>query len=173
MPEEPRSPYELRRSRRVVVDDGVCLDLVDELRAAVLARASSGASCPTLNKGGWRSDELFHWPDPAVRRLRHAVEDRVRVSPRGLVGWAMVNRLGDYHPRHTHQTAVVSGIFVVDPGPPPHTPTLFETGDADGREVAVDPVPGRLVLFPGQAWHRVPRVEGAGPRVTIAFDVRG
>lgn len=169
-PDEPASPYDLYHARCVVVSDGIRPDLADDLCVAILQRAERMPSCPTLNRGGWRSDEIFRWPEPAVSELRRAIERVVRVSPRGLTGWAMVNRRGDSHPRHRHQTAIVSGIYVVHPGSGPPTPTLFEIGNT---EVAVAPAPGRLSLFPGDLWHRVPEVFGDGPRVTIAFDVRG
>jgi hypothetical protein len=82
----------------------------------------------------------------------------------------MVNRAGDCHPRHIHQGAIWSGVYCVDPGDEPITPTLFEAPD---RDVAVMPAPGRLVLFPGDMWHSVPACAGGpAPRITIAFDVR-
>jgi len=37
---------------------------------------------------------------------------------------------------------------------------------------AVQPVPGRLVLFPSYMWHGTVPLEAASPRTTIAFDVK-
>lgn len=112
-----------------------------------------------------------------------------------LHGWAMVNYRGAEHPRHTHHRTIATGIYYVDPGtddPLDGTPTLFEatekdvtraevqsdgtipgvTVDRDANDLGIAPLPGRLVLFPGSVWHRVPKVIGTRPRITIAFDVR-
>lgn len=152
-----------------VVHESVRLDLVDDVRRAIVARSSS-PSTASLNVGGWKSGEdFFAWPDPAVRELHDTLREVVGGSP--IVGWAMVNRAGSSHPRHTHEGASVSGIYYVDPGEVRWTtPTVFEL--AGGGEVYVDPLAGRLVVFPSSTWHRVPKYHGTADRITVAFDAR-
>lgn len=168
----PLSARDIRRAGCVVVHDDVCLEIVDDLRRAILSRAArSSQSHPTLNQGGWRSGEIFSWPDPAVDLLRQAIVRVVRVDQRrDLTGWAMVNRRGGCHPRHVHQTAVATGVYYVATGGEPTTPTVFEIR---GIDVPIDPRPGRLILFPGDMWHRVPVLAADGLRVTVAFDLGG
>lgn len=156
--------------RSLVVVDDFHPDLARALRAEILSRASRAAgSAPSLNIGGWKSGEgFFGWAHPAVEALHAALRDAFGAKP--IVGWAMVNRSGSHHPRHRHDGSLVSGVYYVDPGEDPPASTIFEI---PGRgDVAVVPDVGRLVLFPGSIWHRVPTCDGDAPRVTVAFDVR-
>jgi hypothetical protein len=156
----------------LVVDD-FWIDEAGALRDAIVAQESRHASAPTLNRGGWRSAEIV--------ALLDAIRDRVDAD--GVSGWAMVNRGGSSHPRHWHDGSILSGIYYVDPGEEVSSPTIFELGVRGARgarlprgtkvsELEVTPVAGRLVLFPGDLWHRVPPYAGGAPRITVAFDVR-
>lgn len=165
-----------RREGPIVFDD-VCLDLVDDLATEILMRSRRERSIGSKNVGGWKSAESFLDAGPgALFRARIARDFLAGHAP---VGWAMVNRAGSEHLRHAHGLARVSGCFYVRAGDP-LVPTIFERvprplpGDAsivrDG-EIAVLPKAGRLVLFPGEMNHRVPRYDGQAPRITIAVDV--
>lgn len=168
----PPSASDIRRAGCVMICDDVCPEIIGDLREAILSRAArSQQSHPTLNRGGWRSGEFFAWPDPTVAILYQAIARVVRVEQRrSLTGWAMINRRGSHHPRHVHQGAVATGVYVVDPGGRPTTPTVFEIG---GDEVPVEPRTARLLLFPADMWHYVPVLSTEGVRVTIAFDIGG
>lgn len=156
-----------------IIDD-VRVDLAPELALAILTRSRVVESVGTLNRGGWKSSEgLFSWGEPAVAALMATLERDYLLGCRP-VGWAMVNASGSHHPRHNHASAIVSGIYYVDPGDAETSPTVFEI-DAIPREadtIAVAPAVGRLVLFPGAMWHSVPPYASAKPRITIAWDVR-
>jgi hypothetical protein len=167
------------RQMAPIVRDGIRVDLVDDLRDAILRLETAHPSAATLSLGGWKSAEILSWRDPSAIELRAAIADCVDVElairPAHVSGWAMINRSGDCHPRHVHQGAIWSGVYYVDAGDEPLTPTMFEA--SPGRDVAVIPVPGRLVLFPGDMWHSVPALPycagtSGSPRITIAFDVR-
>jgi hypothetical protein len=155
------------------IDDGLAL------RDAILAQEGQ-PSAPTLNRGGWRSSELATQRDPAIAALIEAIRERVGAD---VSAWAMINRGGSSHPRHWHDGSVLSGVYYVDPGEEPSPPTIFELGVRGRRgtrlprgarisEREITPTPGRLVLFPGDLWHRVPSYLGSAPRITVAFDVR-
>lgn len=154
-----------------IVYDGVLPELCPALEQIILDRRQNdrGRKVGSINVGGWKSGEdFFSWPHEAVQRLRQALVEMV--GARAPVGWAMVNRAGSHHPRHQHPIAVLTGIYYVAAGSPDAiTPTVFEL---EGGELEVDPHPGRLALFRGDHWHRVPRYAGDLPRITIAFDVR-
>lgn len=154
-----------------IVYDDTCTELCPEIARIVLAHeAAQPRSNGTLSIGGWKSwDRPFDWDEPALRKLGDEIELGLAMEP---ASWAMVNRSGAQHPRHQHRTAAISGVYYVDPGdddPAIATPTIFETPTG---EVSIAAVAGRMVLFPGEMWHRVPVVRGARPRITIAFDVR-
>jgi len=82
----------------------------------------------------------------------------------------MVNWHGSQHPRHLHRGAVTSGIYYIRTGDAQSPPTIFEPENEP--EIRIHPAVGRLVLFPGDLYHRVPAYHGYEPRVTVAFDVR-
>lgn len=151
-----------------VVFDEVRVDLLADLARDVLALERVSPCAPTLNLGGWKSGELFGWTGSAAA-VELARSLRAGTGLANLTGWAMVNRRGASHPRHDHRAARLSGVYCVDPGDPPGTPTVFEVPTG---EVSVDLAPGRLVLFRGDTWHRVPEYAGERPRITIAFDAK-
>ena len=168
------APMPSIRERSPIVIDGVRVDLLGELRIAVLALERVCPSQPSLNRDGWKSKEIFSWPGSCASDLSATIVEHVArelARPFFLHGWAMVNRPGSYHPRHVHQGALMSGVYCVDPGDEPSSPTVFE---GTGGDIAVIPAPGRLVLFPGDLWHRVDACGGSRdrPRITIAFDAR-
>ncbi len=156
----------------IVIDGAIREDVVSELRDEILRRRSrSPGSHPSLNVGGWRSgEELFSWPALAVRDLEAVIRSRIGGASY-LVGWAVVNAGGSYHPRHRHAMGTVSGVCYIDPGNPA-VPTIFESSSGLGEEIHVVPAIGRIVLFASDTWHRVPVYNGADPRITIAFDAR-
>lgn len=164
---------------QIDIVDHLCLDIVSLLRDEILRLYQTNAkSAPSLNRRGWKSQGDFfrdRRASQAVRTLRDEVTPRilqragVMWQGRAISGWAMVNHHGSRHPRHDHRTSIVSGVYYVDPGEAPLSATVFEL--ADKREVCVDPVAGRLVLFPGSMYHQVRPYWGWRPRITIAFDL--
>ena len=143
-------------------------ELALPLRGEILGRMEwlRARSAPSLNEGGWRSDDLRHWPGPAATQLLTGL--RMLTCARRIDAWAMVNRRGSRHPRHVHRGPNWAGVYVVAPGDPP-TPTVFEL--PDGTESSVMPVTARLVVFPAGLYHHVPPYPGEEPRITVAFDV--
>ena len=150
-----------------VVYDGIRLDLVDDL-AAEISRHAGIRSAPSLNEGGWKSGNLTDWTNSAVRDLISTL--REVTSAVELEAWAMINRHGSRHPRHIHRGAIFAGVYYVSPGGEASPSTIFEM--PDGSEFIAKPVAGRLVVFPGDLYHRVPLYVGDEPRITIAFDVK-
>jgi hypothetical protein len=164
------TPYRLRREATAepLVFDGIHPELCQDLEQVILKRMTTERrSAGSINVGGWKSSEsLFEWTEPSVQEIRRAVIGVFEAKP---TGWAMVNRKGSHHPRHQHSISIVSGVYYVTVGDPVVS-TIFEC--SDGGELEVEPHPGRLVVFSGLMWHRVPKYEGETPRITIAFDVR-
>ena len=152
-----------------LIFDGVLPEICPALERVILHRSKTQRSTKSLNVGGWKSTEdFFSWSDAAVQRLRQLITEQT--GARNPVGWAMVNRAGSQHPRHQHRIAVLTGIYYVTAGSEEAiTPTVFEF---PGGELEIEPHPGRLVIFRGETWHRVPPYPGELPRITVAFDVR-
>lgn len=148
-----------------MVIEGMALSAIHLLCEAALSREQTDVSTPSLNIGAWKSREDIFEFEPFT-----LVYDALRemLGERELAGWVMVNRAGSEHPRHRHANARLCGVLYLAVGDPV-TPTVFETVDG---ELAIDPVPGRLVLFSPMMWHHVPRYVGFMPRISLAFDVR-
>ena len=96
--------------------------------------------------------------------------------------WSVRLRGGGRHSNHVHpQGWISSALYIALPRQEPGDPDnagWFKIGEPDerlGLAIApsrmVQPLPGRLVLFPSYLWHGTVPFEG-GERLTIAFDVR-
>ena len=154
-----------------LVFDDVRPDLCPALEQIIRRRAESARSTASLNVGGWKSSEdFFAWRDDVVQQLRDVVAGTVGVAVSTIVAWAMLNRGGSHHPRHQHRVAMITGVYYVAVGNEDvSAPTIFEY---PGGELEVAPRVGRMALFRGETWHRVPTYNGDLPRITVAFDVK-
>jgi len=109
----------------------------------------------------------------------HPLLDRKPAEIRFQGSWSVRLAAGGHHRPHIHPKGWASSAFYValpkvveasDAGqfalgmPPP------ELGLALGPERWVDPVPGRLVLFPSTSWHGTLPFSGE-ERLTLAFDI--
>lgn len=159
-----------RHPRTPTIHDGLRLDLIEPIDREIALRAGELGmrSAPSLNQNGWRSDSLLTWTTPAVCALLATLCEITSAGT--LEAWAMVNWHGSHHPRHIHRGSLISGIYYVRSGGEKTPPTIFEA--QPGPEIHVEPVAGRLVLFPSDLYHRVPPYHGKEPRVTVAFDVK-
>ena len=121
-----------------------------------------------------------------IARMPHKDTDHPLASRRGT-GFAFAgswsSRLGDrgFHVNHVHPQGWISSCYyvavpdaVLDPaakqgwikfGEP-----SFKTAIRDTLRRTVQPVPGRLILFPSYMWHGTIPFHAAAARTTIAFD---
>jgi Putative 2OG-Fe(II) oxygenase len=151
-------------------------------------------------RGGTQTDRpLFFNPDPVIKSARKRITAAVRdyiaalrphdpahplLAPRRdeiLFEGSWSVRLKDkgFHASHSHVMGWISSAFYVslpdDPGPKPSgwlglgTPPP-ELGLDLQPYATVEPMPGRLALFPSTMWHSTFPF-AAGERLTIAFDV--
>jgi len=93
--------------------------------------------------------------------------------------WSVRLRGGGKHSNHVHpQGWISSALYIALPARTGGEQGWFTIGDPDerlgltiGASQTIEPMPGRLVLFPSYLWHgTIPFSEGE--RLTIAFDVR-
>jgi tetratricopeptide (TPR) repeat protein len=152
-------------------------------------------------RGGTQTDgPLFSRIDPLTRQVRAAVVSAVKDYLRNLPpidpkhpllrrrrdrpvrfsgSWSVRLRGGGKHSNHVHpQGWISSALYIALPAQAAGEQGWFTIGDPDerlglaiGPSRTIEPVPGRLVLFPSYLWHgTIPFAEGE--RLTIAFDVR-
>jgi uncharacterized protein (TIGR02466 family) len=96
--------------------------------------------------------------------------------------WSCLMRGQGFHTNHLHPEGWISSCYYVTvPGETDNHETRngwikfgepsLELPLKDPVRRAVQPVPGRLVLFPSYMWHGTIPLEAGSPRTTIAFDV--
>lgn len=100
-----------------------------------------------------------------------------------LVGWATVMRSQGHQSAHIHPTSWLSGVYYVT------VPDLVKRGDnahkgwiefgrppehypikVDPDVTFIEPVEGKLILFPSYLYHRTVPYEDDAMRISIAFD---
>lgn len=114
----------------------------------------------------------------------HPFHGRARPGQEIKISGSWSSRLTDrgYHTHHIHPEGWISGVFYIDVPPAAADAERQEGWLTFGRanigpEIdlpavrAVQPVPGRLVLFPSYLWHGTVPFRGNSPRMTIAFDI--
>ena len=94
--------------------------------------------------------------------------------------WGIRGQAGTYHQSHVHSKGWYSGTCYIEVpeilngaadagclifGEPP-----FETKDSLPPAAVIQPIPGRLVLFPSYFWHGTRTYSGEGFRQVVAFD---
>jgi hypothetical protein len=126
--------------------------------------------------------------DDAVRRYisrqrkddRHPYLARTREQFSFSGSWSSRLRDSGFHVNHLHPGGWISSCYYVDLPPAVDNPTeqqgwikfgqpSFDVGLAPRR--VIQPVAGKLVLFPSYMWHGTIPFRDAHPRTTIAFDV--
>lgn len=101
-------------------------------------------------------------------------------------GWAVILRQGGFQHEHVHSRTNLVGVYYVQvptlpPGAEPGG-ALSLTDPRAGRlatramwdvdRIALQPVAGKLVLFPSFLPHRVEQLRAPGERISINFDVQ-
>lgn len=95
--------------------------------------------------------------------------------------WSSRLRDGGFHTHHIHPEGWISGVYYLQVPPAAHAgdqsgwltfgvPNLGPEIDLPPVH-AVQPKPGRMVLFPSHYWHGTVPFQDEVPRITIAFDL--
>ena len=124
-----------------------------------------------------------------IAALSTEEEDLSKVDVTYKAGsWANMNTDGDYNARHIHPDCDWAVVYYVETGHPDpdnerngrlelHDPRILAnisklTRYGFARGMLVDPVPGKMVLFPAWIEHSVHPFFGAGDRISIACNVK-
>jgi tetratricopeptide (TPR) repeat protein len=155
----------------------------------------------TLRNGTQTSRSLLTDPHPAVQAILTAFEEPIeqyrrslgpdsehpvtainRGKPRFTGAWSVRLQREGYHVNHFHPEGCLSSAYYVDTPPETADPQIrqgwIKFGEprypvpGAGIERFVQPMPGRLVLFPSYMWHGTTPIHGDASRLTIAFDVK-
>ncbi len=153
----------------------------------------------SLRRGSQTTRNLIAESDAAIRAVLQAfqapIADYLRtlgrapghpLSARNVGGaviagaWSVQLHREGFHVNHLHPQGWISSAYYVDV-PDEAKDTALRSGwlkfgetrfpvPGATAEQYLQPVPGRLVLFPSYMWHGTTPIHGAQPRLTIAFD---
>jgi uncharacterized protein (TIGR02466 family) len=147
------------------------------------------------NRGGWNSPKTL-FTEPVFKPLASACELVMRnimkqmgvdlpQAPLRFDAWANVLEQGGSNISHVHQNTLLSAVFylrVPDPSAPivfrdPRAGAVFSALRGKGvnvfSECALNPMAGRLVVFPNWLEHRVEVHASSEARISIAMNLLG
>jgi tetratricopeptide (TPR) repeat protein len=155
----------------------------------------------SLRHGTQTARSLLSDPNPAVKAILQAFESPIEqyrrmlgqdpshpmsARNRGVArftgAWSVRLRRQGYHVNHFHPDGWVSSAYYVEV-PPEAADARAQSGwikfgepryevPGAGAERFIQPLPGRLVLFPSYMWHGTMPIHGDNPRMSIAFDIK-
>ena len=173
-----------------------------QLRESILAHEAKNSGISKSNQGGWHSDtgqldfcgeagrrlvdHIYALAGEATRRVVADYKETKQPDHWSLNAWVNVNRQGHFNKTHLHPGATWSGVYYVDIGEPDEPDSVAPLHLSDpclGRStsflpkilpssITLRPKPGMMVLFPSYIPHMVFPHEGAGVRISIAFNLR-
>ena len=146
------------------------------------------------NMNGWHSKTDMHLKleyQPLVNELYKMQEEIYQeewLDRKPMLGnmWANINYPGGYNRPHVHPNCLFSGVYYVksQPGagqlvvndPRPGIQTMMpirKSGQPPQhlwREAHLDPIPGRIIMFPAWLWHCVEPNKTNDIRISVSFN---
>jgi len=146
------------------------------------------------NMNGWHSQTNMHtFPQfkplvDALYEMQNEIYKEEWLDRKPMLGnmWANINYPGGYNRPHVHPNCLFSGVYYVksQPGagqlvvndPRPGIQTMMPTRKPGQppkhlwREAHIDPVPGRIIMFPAWLWHCVEPNQSNDIRISVSFN---
>ena len=143
---------------------------------------------------GWHSQTNMHtFPQfkplvDALYEMQNEIYKEEWLDRKPMLGnmWANINYPGGYNRPHVHPNCLFSGVYYVksQPGagqlvvndPRPGIQTMMPTrikGQPPKhlwREAHIDPIPGRIIMFPAWLWHCVEPNQSNDIRISVSFN---
>ena len=146
------------------------------------------------NYKGWHSTtDMAEKPEyqlllTELIRMQQEVYEKEHLDRQPKLGnmWANINPPGGMNQPHIHPNALFSGVYYVQsnpkagrlkiydprPGAQINMPTR-KSGDPGRdlwRDANIEPIPGRIIMFPAWLWHSVEPNQSNGIRISISFN---
>ena len=121
-------------------------------------------------------------------RMQQEVYEKEHLDRQPKLGnmWANINPPGGMNQPHIHPNALFSGVYYVQsnpkagrlkiydprPGSQLNMPTR-KSGDPGRdlwRDANIEPIPGRIIMFPAWLWHSVEPNQSNSIRISISFN---
>ena len=146
------------------------------------------------NVKGWHSTtDMAQKPEykqliDELHKMQHEIYDNEHIDRYAKLGnmWANVNPPGGMNQPHIHPNALFSGVYYVKsnpkagrlkiydprPGPQFNMPTRKpgNPGKDLWRDANLDPIPGRIIMFPAWLWHSVEENKSNDIRISVSFN---
>ena len=166
----------------------------NQLEQSIIKWANEDKGIVKTNYKGWHSttdmhtkpeykplfDELFKMQDE-IYKYEHL--DR---KPRLGNMWANINPPGGMNQSHIHPNALFSGVYYIKSSPKSGRLKIYDPrsgvqlnmpikksgdpGEDLWREANIDPIPGRIIMFPSWLWHAVEPNESNDIRISVSFN---
>jgi len=165
-----------------------------QLEKDILEWSKQDKGVQKTNVKGWHSQtDMQNRPEykPLVDQLflamRHVWDDQ-HLDRKPILGnmWANINPPGGSNQPHVHPNSLYSGVYYIksnmdsgklklyDPRPGiQFIMPLRKSGDPGKslwRDVSIDPVAGRIIIFPAWLWHAVEPNGSSDIRISVSFN---
>jgi len=146
------------------------------------------------NYKGWHSTtDMGNKPEyqllvTELLRMQKEIYDNEHIDRQAKLGnmWANINPPGGMNQPHIHPNALFSGVYYVKSQPQSGRLKIYDPrpgvqlnmpsrkpgnpGKDLWREAYIDPIPGRIVMFPSWLWHAVEENKSNDIRISVSFN---
>ena len=146
------------------------------------------------NMNGWHSTTDMHTKleykvlVDELYKMQHEIFQEEWLDRKPMLGnmWANINYSGGYNRPHVHPNCLFSGVYYVKTQPQcgelvvndprPGIQTMMPTRKPGQppkhlwREAHIEPIQGRLIMFPAWLWHCVEPNQSNDMRISVSFN---
>ena len=146
------------------------------------------------NVKGWHSTTDMHTkPEYSqlvteLMRMQKEIYDNEHIDRHAILGnmWANINPPGGLNQPHIHPNALFSGVYYVKSQPKSGRLKIYDPrpganmnmpsrkpGDPGRdlwRDANIEPIPGRIIMFPAWLWHSVEENISDDIRISVSFN---
>ena len=146
------------------------------------------------NMNGWHSKPEMHLKSEyqqlvqELYKMQEEIYQEEWLDRKPKLGnmWANINYPGGYNRPHVHPNCLFSGVYYVKANknsgvlvandPRPGIQTMMPTRKQGRppkhlwREVHLEPIPGRIIMFPAWLWHCVEPNQSNDIRISVSFN---
>jgi uncharacterized protein (TIGR02466 family) len=146
------------------------------------------------NMNGWHSTTDMHTKleykvlVDELYKMQHEIFQEEWLDRKPMLGnmWANINYSGGYNRPHVHPNCLFSGVYYVKTQPQcgelvvndprPGIQTMMPTRKSGQppkhlwREAHIEPIQGRLIMFPAWLWHCVEPNQSNDMRISVSFN---
>ena len=160
----------------------------------IIDRSNKDSGVSKTNHKGWHSTTDMHKkPEYSslvteLFRMQKEIYDNEHLDRNAVLGnmWANINPPGGMNMPHIHPNSLFSGVYyvksninsgrikIMDPRPgAQHIMPARKPGNPGRdmwRDASLDPVVGRIIMFPSWLWHSVEENKSDDIRISVSFN---